>query len=262
STQAILHFNGLEEPLVCKMAISIHSLAQARKNMELETAADGFDFDTLHQHAVVQWKDKLERMAIKGGTPTQRTNFYTALYHSFVVPNTISDAADKERRFSTLSLWDTFRAWNPLMTMLDTTVVNDIIASCLDVYDRTGELPIWPLSDGETNCMIGYHSVSVIADAYQKGIRGYDVSKALEAMAQSAVINKKGADYYTKYGYIPSNIKKESVSCLLEFAYDDWCIAQVAKNLGEEQTTPLLLIAPSNLYRCSMVLPSFLEEKR
>ena len=98
-------------------------------------------------------------------------------------------------------------------------------SSYLDIYDASGELPIWPLSAAETGTMIGYHSVSVIADAYLKGIRGFDAEKALDAMKVSSEKNKKGADYYIKYGFIPSNIKKESISCLLEFAYDDWCIA-------------------------------------
>ena len=96
-----------------------------------------------------------------------------------------------------------------------------MIRSMLDMYDSTGELPIWPLASGETGTMIGYHAVSVIADAYLKGIRGYDADKALEAMIRSSNINKKGSDYYTAQGYIPSNIKRESVSCTLEYAYDD-----------------------------------------
>ena len=136
------------------------------------------------------------------------------------------------RQFSTFSTWDTFRAWHPMMTLLDTTLVNDMVQSLLDMYDASGELPLWPLSAGETGTMIGYHSTSIIADAYLKGIRGYDAEHALEAMKISAEKNKKGADYYIKEGFIPTNIKKESVSCLLEFAYDDWCIAQMAKALG------------------------------
>ena len=135
--------------------------------------------------------------------------------------------------YSTFSLWDTFRAWNPLQTLVDTTLVNDMIRSMLDMYDITGELPIWPLASGETGTMIGYHAASVIADAYLKGIRGYDAEKALDAMIRSSNINKKGSDYYVVQGFIPSNIKRESVSCTLEYAYDDWCIAQVAKKLGK-----------------------------
>jgi Putative alpha-1,2-mannosidase len=108
-----------------------------------------------------------------------------------------------------------------------------MINSFLNIYDESGELPIWPLSSGETGTMVGYHSASVIADAYLKGIRSFDAEKALRAMVESSEKNKKGADYYIKYGFIPSNIKKESVSCLLEFAYDDWAIAQMAKAMGK-----------------------------
>jgi hypothetical protein len=120
------------------------------------------------------------------------------------------------------------------MTIINPGLVEDMINSMLNMYDASGELPIWPLSAGETECMIGYHSVSVIADAYMKGIRGFDAEKALEAMVASSEKNHKGAEYYIANGYIPSNVKSESVSCTLEFAYDDWCIAQMAKALGKE----------------------------
>jgi hypothetical protein len=133
-----------------------------------------------------------------------------------------------------MSLWDTFRAWNPLMTLTDTTLVTNMINSFLNFYDQTGELPIWPLSSGETGTMIGYHSASVIYDAYSKGIRGFDAEKAFQAMKVSAAKNKKGTEPYLNLGFIPANSKRESVSCLLENAYDDWCIAQMAKALGHE----------------------------
>ena len=136
--------------------------------------------------------------------------------------------------YSTFSLWDTFRAWNPLQTLVDTTLVNDMIRSMLDMYDITGELPIWPLASGETGTMIGYHAASVIADAYLKGIRGYDAEKALDAMIRSSNINKKGSDYYVVQGFIPSNIKRESVSCTLEYAYDDWAISRMAGAMGRD----------------------------
>ena len=176
-------------------------------------------------------------------------NFYTAQYHTKLTPNLMSDVNGEYRRhdqriarmpqggayYSTFSLWDTFRAWNPLQTLVDTTLVNDMIRSMLDMYDITGELPIWPLASGETGTMIGYHAASVIADAYLKGIRGYDAEKALDAMIRSSNINKKGSDYYVAQGFIPSNIKRESVSCTLEYAYDDWCILQVARKLNRPQ---------------------------
>ena len=175
-------------------------------------------------------------------------NFYTAQYHTKLTPNLMSDVNGEYRRhdqriarmpqggayYSTFSLWDTFRAWNPLQTLVDTTLVNDMIRSMLDMYDITGELPIWPLASGETGTMIGYHAASVIADAYLKGIRGYDAEKALDAMIRSSNINKKGSDYYVAQGFIPSNIKRESVSCTLEYAYDDWAISRMAGAMGRD----------------------------
>ncbi len=248
--KAIARFADLkDEPLVVKVGLSIVSVENARKNLENDTKDCDFDFDKIHNKSRELWNTELSKIIVKSSNDEQKTNFYTAMYHALIVPNTVSDANGDYRKpdmstgqcsntgnqLNTLSLWDTFRAWNPLITVLDTSLVNDIINSMLNIYDVSGELPIWSLSAGETNTMIGYHSVSVIADAYLKGIRGFDAQKALKAMVKSSNINKKGSDFYTKYGFIPSNIKKESVSCLLEFAYDDWCIAQMAKAMGEEE---------------------------
>lgn len=245
--QAILSFGmSTGEPIIAKVAFSVVSEDNARKNLMHDV--EGFEFDSTHAQARKLWEEALSDIVVEGGSEHDLTNFYTAVYHSKVVPNIMNDANGQFRRhnmtigqlpegekyYSTFSIWDTFRAWNPLTTLTDTTLVNNMINSYLEMYDASGELPIWPLSAGETNTMIGYHSVSVIADAYLKGINGFDIDKAYEAMKVSSDKNKKGSDYYIKYGFIPSNIKRESVSCLLEYAYDDWCIAQVAKKLGKE----------------------------
>lgn len=245
--QAVLTFErGGREPVIAKVGISIVSTENARKNLEQEVK--GYDFDAVHAAARTSWEKAISSITVEGGTEEDMTNFYTAMYHAMVVPNTVSDVNSEYRRhdmqiaqlphgriqYSTFSLWDTFRAWHPLMTLIDSTRVNSMVNSFLDIYDGSGELPIWPLSAGETGTMIGYHSASVIADAYLKGIRGFDAEKALTALVVSSEKNKKGADYYIKKGFIPSNIKKESVSCLLEYAYDDWCIAQLAKAIGKE----------------------------
>lgn len=140
------------------------------------------------------------------------------------------------------------------MTLIDTTLVNNMINSFLDIYESSGELPIWPLSAGETGTMIGYHAVSVIADAYMKGIRGFDAEKALEAMVVSSEKNKKGADYYIQNGFIPSNIKKESISCLLEFAYDDWCIARMAQEMGKDDIYQKYIQRSQNYINVLMVI--------
>lgn len=238
--------NG-NSPVIAKVGLSIVSEENARRNLEEEV--EGFDFDAVHHAARAAWEQALGAITVEGGKDYDLKCFYTALYHAMVVPNVVSDTngeyrrhdmttgqvPEGQKRYSTLSLWDTFRAWHPLMTLTDTTLVNNIVNSLLDIYDTTGELPIWPLSAGETGTMIGYHAVSVIADAYMKGIRGYDAERALEAMVASSEKNAKGVDYYIRQGFIPSDTKRESVSCLLEFAYDDWCIARMAEAMGKEE---------------------------
>ena len=245
--QAILTFADKDgEPIIAKVGLSLVSVDNARKNLAEEVK--DFNFDAVCAAARNDWEQALSSITVEGGGTDDLKNFYTAIYHAMVVPNVVSDVNGEYRRhnmqigqlpkgkmqYSTFSLWDTFRAWNPLMTLIDTALVNNMVNSYLDIYDASGELPIWPLSAAETGTMIVYHCVSVIADAYLKGIRGFDAEKALDAMKVSSEKNKKGADYYIKYGFIPSNIKKESISCLLEFAYDDWCIARMAQEMGKE----------------------------
>ena len=181
------------ETIELQVGVSAVSVENARQNREHDLI--GQDFDAVRKKADKAWQSQLSGIRIKGGSPEERVNFYTALYHSSVVPNRINDVNGEYRRhdmgigrtgkgknrYSTLSLWDTFRAWHPMMTLLDTALVADIVRSALDIYEITGELPIWPLASGETGTMIGYHSVSVIADAWMKGIRGFDGGKALEA---------------------------------------------------------------------------------
>ena len=244
--QAVLTFAPDTETLTIAVGLSSVSAANARLNSVAEVPE--LDFDAVHARAAALWREALGDIVVEGGSRDEMVNFYTAQYHTKLTPNLMSDVNGEYRRhdqriarmpqggayYSTFSLWDTFRAWNPLQTLVDTTLVNDMIRSMLDMYDITGELPIWPLASGETGTMIGYHAVSVIADAYLKGIRGYDADKALEAMIRSSNINKKGSDYYTAQGYIPSNIKRESVSCTLEYAYDDWAIARMAQAMGRD----------------------------
>ncbi|MBL7965560.1 MAG: GH92 family glycosyl hydrolase [Prolixibacteraceae bacterium] len=244
--QAVVLFpesNG--KSVVCKVGLSLVSVDNARLNLQSETV--DFNFDRIKSEAESVWNKTLSVYKVSGGKPEEMTNFYTALYHTMVAPNVTSDVNGEYRGgdqqihqsgnrkvYSTMSLWDTFRAWNPLMTLTDTTLVNDMVNSFLDFYDQTGELPVWPLSSGETGTMIGYHSVSVIYDAYSKNIRGFDAEKAFEAMKVSANKNKKGTAPFLDLGFIPADSKRESVSCLLENVYDDWCIAQMAKALGYE----------------------------
>ncbi|WP_320111248.1 GH92 family glycosyl hydrolase [Draconibacterium orientale] len=228
------------------VGISSVSIAGAKKN--LETEAPSFNFEEYRLQAEKLWNKELAMIRVKGGTQKEKEIFYTALYHSLIAPYIINDVDgsyrgldgeihrdEKQNHYTAFSLWDTFRAWHPLMTFRDEAFVNEMINSMLDFYRQSGELPVWPLWGCETNTMIGYHSVSVIADAWKKGIRGYDAELALEAMIASSNTRRKGNDLYRKLGFIPANMKRESVSCLLEYAYDDWCVSLLAEDLGKEE---------------------------
>jgi len=224
--------------------ISGVSLEGAKAN-RLEEAKDR-SFDELRLIARQSWDKALASIEVKGGPADL---FYTSFYHTFVTPNMIDDVDGSYRDqngqdrklssgshfYSTMSIWDTFRTWNPLQTILDPDLVNDIVRSMLDDYDCNGQLPIWPLGSDDTGCMIGYHNVSIIADAWLHGIRGFDGEKALEAMIVSSNRNNANAsELYNEHGYIPADLKIESVSQTLEFCYDDWCIARMAESLGHE----------------------------
>lgn len=244
SEQAVLTFAPDVRQLTIAVGLSAVSTDNARTNRQTEAAE--LDFDAVHARTREAWREALSGITVSGGTRDQRTVFYTAQYHTKLTPNRMNDVTGEYRRhdgrigclpvgrnyYTTLSLWDTFRTWHPLQTLVDTTLVNDMIVGMLDMYDATGELPIWPLASGETRTMIGYHAVSVISDAWMKGIRGFDGHHALDAMIRSSNINRKGSDSYVAAGYIPADSKRESVSCTLEYAYDDWAIARMAEALG------------------------------
>lgn len=228
------------------VGISSVSIEGARKNLIAE--APEFKFDYYKQNAAEAWSNKLAGIAIESTNNRDKEIFYTSLYHCFIAPYEISDVDGSYRgidggvhkdtlqnHYTAFSLWDTFRAWHPLMTLLDEQFVTEMINSMLAYYQQSGELPVWPLWGSETNTMIGYHSVSVITDAWMKGIRGFDEKLALEAMIASANTTRKGNEEYRELGFIPANSKRESVSCLLEYAYDDWCISQFAEQLGEPE---------------------------
>lgn len=272
--QAVLTFAPDTEMLTIAVGLSSVSAANARLNSVAEVPE--LDFDAVHARAAALWREALDDIVVEGGSRDEMVNFYTAQYHTKLTPNLMSDVNGEYRRhdqriarmpqggayYSTFSLWDTFRAWNPLQTLVDTTLVNDMIRSMLDMYDITGELPIWPLASGETGTMIGYHAASVIADAYLKGIRGYDAEKALDAMIRSSNINKKGSDYYVAQGFIPSNIKRESVSCTLEYAYDDWAISRMAGAMGPGRRRPGVCAAGAQLRQCLRRVDLFLPRPR
>ena len=239
------------EALVAKVSISGVGIDGAEKNMLAEIP--DFDFDKVKAGAKQAWNKELGKIEVSGGTEEQVKIFYTALYHCFIQPNIYNDVDGRYRGrdfkihvaegfnyYTVFSLWDTFRAYHPLMTIIDRKRTLDFIKTFLAEYDQGGMLPVWELSSNETECMIGYHAVSVIADAAVKGITDFDMEKALEAMKKSAESrNRYGLGAYMDKGMIETDDDGENVSRTLEYAYDDWCIAQMAALLkkGDDYKT-------------------------
>jgi len=240
----IIKPKDLSHSIVVKVGISVVSIEGARKNLEAE--APHWDFDKYVNEAKSVWNEALNKIEIEDEDKDKKTIFYTALYHSMIAPNTFSDVDGKyrgmdqqiheseETTYTVFSLWDTFRAAHPLYTIIEQKKTNEFINTFLHQYQQGGELPIWELAGNYTGCMIGYHSVPVITDAYVKGIRDYDVDLALEAMVHSAEQDKLGLSAYKSKGYIAAGDEAESVSKTLEYAYDDWCIAKMAKGMEKE----------------------------
>ena len=215
------------EVTVC-VGLSPTNAEAARKNSLEELSS--CDFDVALECSQIHWESQLGKMVVEGGTPAQRTNFYTALYHTMIAPNLLSDAGERPF-YSTLSLWDTFRSWNPLQILLNPDLISYQANSLLETYVRDGKLPLWALGGMDVDCMIGYHAVSVLADAWLRGIHTFDGKLALEAMVRSSNLDP-ASDWDNAYGYVPSDFTPESVSKTLEFCYDDWCIARMAASLG------------------------------
>ena len=235
------------KPLTCKVALSSVSMENARQNMEQE--APHWDFDRYMAAADADWEKQLGKIEIKG-TEVQKEIFYTALYHTMIQPNTMSDVngeymaadytarkvGDNETHYTTFSLWDTFRASHPLYTLLEPERVTDFVKSMIRQYEYYGYLPIWQLWGQDNYCMIGNHSIPVITDAILKGIPGIDVEKAYEAVYNSSVTSHPNSPFevWEKYGFMPENIQTQSVSITLEQAFDDWCVAQLAEKLNKD----------------------------
>ena len=234
--------------LICKVALSPVSIENARLNMATEVP--GWDFEYIARAAETSWEKELKKIIIQG-IDLQKKIFYTALYHTMVQPNTMSDVngeymasdyvtrsvAKGEVHYSTFSLWDTFRAAHPLYTLIHTHRIPDFVKSMMRQYDYYGYLPVWQLWGQDNYCMIGNHSIPVIVDAVLKGVAGVDEEKAYEAVFNSSIVSHPNSPFevWEKYGYMPENIQTQSVSITLEQAFDDWCVAQLAKRLGKEK---------------------------
>ncbi len=247
TNKAALKFdNTNNEPIIIKIGISAVDEEGARRNLKQEIGSKSFEEVKLV--AQNKWERQLEKIVVESDDKDRKTTFYTALYHTMLAPNLYQDVDGRYRGldlevhktddfdyYTVFSLWDTYRATHPLYTIIEQERTNDFIKTLIAKYEEGGILPIWDLAGNYTGCMIGYHAVPVIADAYMKGIRDYDTDKAFEAMVHSAMQDNLGLESYKKYGFIPVDEEAESVSKTLEYAYDDWTIAQMAKQMGKQE---------------------------
>nr|WP_302321122.1 GH92 family glycosyl hydrolase [uncultured Duncaniella sp.] len=247
------------EQIEVRIGVSFVSIENARLNLDKEQAEKSFE--TVHADARAKWNGDLSRITVEGGTDDQKTVFYTALYHLLIHPNILQDVngeypamesdkilTTKGDRYTVFSLWDTYRAFHPLMTIIDTDRNNDYINSLLTKYQEGGLLPMWELAGNYTATMTGYHAVSVMADALSKGISNFDPELAYKAAVRSAVwdttgivtpelvkkaLMPKSKEYKNTLGFIPWDKEHESVAKGLEYAYDDWCISLLAEAAGD-----------------------------
>ncbi len=235
-------------PLLMKVALSSTSWDKA---IEALKEIKDWNFEQIKKNAENKWEAELEKLQVqtnKGDTASEHLKriFYTAVYHTCMAPVLYSDidgtyknskgqvrSMAKGQRYTVFSLWDTFRGLNPLFTLTQQERNKDILNSMLAFYDENGLLPVWDLSTWETNCMSGYHAVPVLADAVLKNTPGLDANRVYEAMLASAHQTVRGTPDYIKYGYLPADKGSFSVTLTVEYAYDDWCIAQVARKLGK-----------------------------
>lgn len=234
------------DTLLMKVAMSTTGIAGAKANLEAEI--DGWDFDAVRNQARNSWNSYLGRIEVEG-TDEEKTNFYTAYYHTIIQPNIISDIDGQVRTaadsvvsapggdfYSTFSLWDTYRAAHPFYTLMTPEKVDPFVNSLIAQSEVQGFLPIWALWGGETYTMIANHGVAVIAEAYRKGFRGFDADRAFDAIKRTQTVShpqKSDWETYTKYGYFPTDLTPaESVSSTLESCYDDYAAADMASLLG------------------------------
>ena len=249
NTKIILNYvTKNNEEIILKTGLSTATIQGAYKSLEIE--ASDFNFNNYKNRADTLWENELQKITIETKDNEKKKIFYTMMYQSMLAPTLLSDYNGNYKgandtiakaigfnRYDTFSLWDTYRAAHPLYTILHQNRVSDMINSLLAHYKETGLLPVWSMQGNETNMMIGYHSVPVIVDAYFKNIKGFDIELAFEACKKSAMDNSRQIDSYKDFGYIPVDEHHEnwSVSKTLEYAYDDWCIAQFAKDLGKTE---------------------------
>jgi predicted alpha-1,2-mannosidase len=247
------------EQIILRVGLSPTSVEEAKKNLQSEIS--NWDFDTVRTAARNEWNTNLSRIEIECSNPGIRQTFYSAMYHTMMAPTLYNNTdgsycgADGNAHtysgfqdYSTFSIWDVFRAEMPLMTVIQPDRMNDFVQSLIAEYQQSPDqaLPYWPLANHDTSSMLGYHAVSIIYDAYQKGIRGFDPELAYQAMRDTAMSGRRRQDEYQKYGYVPWKPagppkSGEATSRTLEFAYDDWCVGQMAKALGKTNDADFFL---------------------
>ncbi|MCW3077008.1 MAG: alpha-mannosidase [Bacteroidetes bacterium] len=243
---AIFQFNTENKPLMVKVAISGVSIEGALNNLNKE--AEHWDFEKYKKEAESAWNQQLQKITISESNKDKLSTFYTALYHCCIHPSLNMDADNKYRgrdnqihiakgftNYSVFSLWDTYRALHPLFTIIERQRTSDFINTFLHQYKESNRLPVWELSSNETDCMIGYHSVSVIADALTKNVKGIDTSLIYDAVKAAATYSGFGIPAYIQNGYVSADDEAESVSRTLEYSYDDWCIAQIMRRLHKPE---------------------------
>lgn len=241
--QAFFDTNDQKEVYV-KVALSPVSIENAKLNMQAELP--GWDFEQTVADADMAWNEELNKVLIDTDDEKVKRVFYTALFHTMIAPSEFFDvnydyrgSDDKVyekadfKNYTTFSLWDTYRAAHPLMTIIHPEKVNDMINTMLHIYKQQGKLPVWHFMANETDCMVGNPGIPVVADAILKGYDGFDKEMAYEAMKNSALLDERGLGYLKEYGYIPYDKEPEGLSKSMEYALADWTIAQVAKQMGK-----------------------------
>ena len=244
SVKSVLTFGNVKQ---VKIKVAISSVSCANAAMNLQEELSHWDFDKTVKMSAGRWNKELARMTVETDDEASKRTFYTAHYHTMIAPTLYCDVNGEYRgmndmiytdpkkvNYTTLSLWDTYRALHPLMTIIQPEMVDNVVNSMLSIYRQQDKLPIWPLMSGETNQMPGYSSVPVIADAYLKGFTGFDAEEALQAMKATATYEKqKGVPYVIEKGYIPADKINEATSIAMEYAVDDWGIAAMARKMGK-----------------------------
>lgn len=243
TVKALISLPAATRTVMLKIGLSNVSGENALANIVAEIP--GWDFAAVVREGDKKWERQLQKIAIEPADPEQQKVFYTALYHTMIAPALYNDHDSSYRgtdgkvvehapfnNYTIFSLWDTYRTFHPLMTLIQPERVNDFVNSMLAIYQQQGKLPIWHLQGRETDCMVGYSAVPVIADAWLNGFHGFDPNLALAAMKASSTRNDYGMEYLKKEGFIPADKEEEAISKAMEYAIDDWCISRMAAGMG------------------------------